>query len=210
MAANAASALRGIVMALYGLWMTNPDPSVIDIETALQGNLCRCTGYEPIVKAALAAAKAGGQALDALNVERETVRTPAFGMAGQRGDVRRGDQRAIVPMSVDDLAATLGGKPRRNPRRRRDRCRPLGHEIPSPDQPRRLHRTSDEGNRRLGRRDFASEPASPIPNSCPSFETICRRPKTTCCASAAGRFATRARSAATSPMARRSARCRRC
>ena len=101
----------GFVMALYGLWMTNPDPSVVDIETALQGNLCRCTGYEPIVKAALAAAKAGGQALDALNVERETVRTRLSELAGQRGDVRRGDQRAIVPMSVDDLAATLVENP---------------------------------------------------------------------------------------------------
>ena len=45
----------GFVMALYGLWMTNPDPSVVEIETALQGNLCRCTGYAPIVRAAQAA-----------------------------------------------------------------------------------------------------------------------------------------------------------
>ncbi len=101
----------GIVMALYGLWMANADPSVIDVETALQGNLCRCTGYEPIVKAALAAAKAGGQALDALNVERETVRTRLSGMAGHRVDVRRGDQRAIVPATVDDLATTLVENP---------------------------------------------------------------------------------------------------
>ena len=46
----------GIVMALYGLWMTNPDASVTDIETALQGNICRCTGYHNIVKAVLDAA----------------------------------------------------------------------------------------------------------------------------------------------------------
>ncbi len=101
----------GFVMALYGLWMKNPDPSIVDVETALQGNLCRCTGYEPIVKAALAAAKAGGQALDALNVERETVRARLSGMAGQCVDVRRGDERAIVPATVNDLATTLVENP---------------------------------------------------------------------------------------------------
>ena len=50
----------GFVMALYGLWMQNPRPDMLAIETALQGNLCRCTGYEPIVKAAFAASEAGG------------------------------------------------------------------------------------------------------------------------------------------------------
>ena len=50
----------GFVMALYGLWMENPAPDVVQVETALQGNLCRCTGYEPIVRAALAAGRAGG------------------------------------------------------------------------------------------------------------------------------------------------------
>ena len=97
----------GIVMALYGLWMANPDPSVLDVETALQGNLCRCTGYEPIVKAALSAAKAGGQAADALNTERERVKTRLAAIATEGADVRRGDERAIVPTNVEALAATL-------------------------------------------------------------------------------------------------------
>ena len=34
----------GIVMSLYGLWLAEPNPTVPQIETALQGNLCRCTG----------------------------------------------------------------------------------------------------------------------------------------------------------------------
>ena len=41
----------GIVMSLYGLWMQEPQPSTAAIEKALQGNLCRCTGYAPIIKA---------------------------------------------------------------------------------------------------------------------------------------------------------------
>ena len=97
----------GFVMALYGLWMSQPDPSALDIETALQGNLCRCTGYEPIVKAALAAAQAGGQARDALNVERAAIRARLAAMGGGRIDVRRGEERAIAPRDVDDLAAVL-------------------------------------------------------------------------------------------------------
>ena len=42
----------GFVMSLYGLWLSSGHPSRAEIESALQGNLCRCTGYEPIVKAA--------------------------------------------------------------------------------------------------------------------------------------------------------------
>ncbi|MFN3765772.1 MAG: 2Fe-2S iron-sulfur cluster-binding protein, partial [Aliihoeflea sp.] len=36
----------GFVMSLYALWMREPNPSDATIEKALQGNLCRCTGYE--------------------------------------------------------------------------------------------------------------------------------------------------------------------
>ncbi|MCK0195376.1 xanthine dehydrogenase small subunit [Ancylobacter sp. 6x-1] len=102
----------GFVMALYGLWMGNPDPSVLDIETALQGNLCRCTGYEPIVQAALAAARAGGQAQDWLNVERSTVTTHLTALIGHGADVSRGTERAIVPADVDALAEALLAHPK--------------------------------------------------------------------------------------------------
>ena len=102
----------GIVMALYGLWMTNPAASVADIEVALQGNICRCTGYEPIVKAALAAGRAGGQAADALAVERELVAAKLRDMRGQRVELSRGGERAIIPADVDDLAAVLEAEPK--------------------------------------------------------------------------------------------------
>ena len=49
----------GFVMSLYALWMQTPNPSDQQIETALQGNLCRCTGYEPIINAVLASASGG-------------------------------------------------------------------------------------------------------------------------------------------------------
>ena len=97
----------GIVMALYGLWMTNPAPSAGEVEAALQGNLCRCTGYEPIVRAALAACGEGGQAHDALSRERAEVTSQLAALAGTRAEVRRGEERAILPADVDELAAML-------------------------------------------------------------------------------------------------------
>ncbi|WP_207099773.1 xanthine dehydrogenase small subunit [Paracoccus shandongensis] len=102
----------GIVMALYGLWMSNPDAGVTEIETALQGNICRCTGYEPIIKAALAAGRAGGQAADALAVERELVAAKLRDMRGERVELSRGNERAIIPVDVDDLAAVLEAEPK--------------------------------------------------------------------------------------------------
>jgi carbon-monoxide dehydrogenase small subunit len=47
----------GMVMAIVSLLAENPDPTEEDIRVGLEGNLCRCTGYHNIVKAALAAAK---------------------------------------------------------------------------------------------------------------------------------------------------------
>jgi xanthine dehydrogenase small subunit len=53
----------GIVMSLAGLVQTNTTPSRTDINDALSGNLCRCTGYKPIVDATLQACQAGAQQL---------------------------------------------------------------------------------------------------------------------------------------------------
>ena len=42
----------GIVMSLYALLRNDTDPSELEIEEAFDGNLCRCTGYRPILDAA--------------------------------------------------------------------------------------------------------------------------------------------------------------
>jgi xanthine dehydrogenase small subunit len=101
----------GIVMALYGLWMTNPQADATAIETALQGNICRCTGYEPIITAALAAGAAGGQAQDALARERDAVAARLTAMRGARVSLARGGDRAIIPADSDDLAQLLLDEP---------------------------------------------------------------------------------------------------
>jgi aerobic carbon-monoxide dehydrogenase small subunit len=48
----------GMVMAAVALLAGNPSPSEREIRAALQGNLCRCTGYHNIVRAVLTAAEA--------------------------------------------------------------------------------------------------------------------------------------------------------
>jgi aerobic carbon-monoxide dehydrogenase small subunit len=45
----------GMIMAAADLLQRNPNPSEEDVRHALEGNLCRCTGYHNIVKAVMAA-----------------------------------------------------------------------------------------------------------------------------------------------------------
>ncbi|XP_041780050.1 xanthine dehydrogenase-like [Anopheles merus] len=40
----------GIVMSMYSLLRSSPVPSMKELEVAFQGNLCRCTGYRPILE----------------------------------------------------------------------------------------------------------------------------------------------------------------
>ncbi|XP_053162879.1 xanthine dehydrogenase/oxidase isoform X2 [Hemicordylus capensis] len=40
----------GIVMSMYTLLRNHPEPKMEEIEDAFQGNLCRCTGYRPILE----------------------------------------------------------------------------------------------------------------------------------------------------------------
>ena len=47
----------GMVMSAIGIINDNPDPSEREIREALEGNICRCTGYHNIVEAISAAAK---------------------------------------------------------------------------------------------------------------------------------------------------------
>ncbi|MDE0678329.1 MAG: (2Fe-2S)-binding protein [Acidimicrobiales bacterium] len=56
----------GMILAAKALLEENPNPSEDEIRWALSGNLCRCTGYQNIVKAVMwAAEKLGGSADDA-------------------------------------------------------------------------------------------------------------------------------------------------
>jgi xanthine dehydrogenase small subunit len=102
----------GLVMSLYALWMREPSPSDQAIEKALQGNLCRCTGYESIVNAAKAVSTYGSPAQDLLAVERRRVTAKLSAMAdGTRVEIGTGKDRLIVPADVNDLARVLEAEP---------------------------------------------------------------------------------------------------
>jgi len=47
----------GIIMAATELLRKNPNPTREEVQKAISGNLCRCTGYEPIIEAILDVAK---------------------------------------------------------------------------------------------------------------------------------------------------------
>ena len=47
----------GMVMTASALLRDNPDPTEQEVRHGLEGNICRCTGYQNIVEAVLAAAK---------------------------------------------------------------------------------------------------------------------------------------------------------
>jgi len=57
----------GIVMSLYALLRNNESPSEHEVEEAFDGNLCRCTGYRPILDAAQTFSTKGGCAKATVN-----------------------------------------------------------------------------------------------------------------------------------------------
>ncbi|MFN3286514.1 MAG: (2Fe-2S)-binding protein [bacterium] len=55
----------GMMLAAVDLLQRNPNPTEDEIRHALEGNLCRCTGYQHIVNAVKAASRAMGAAVGA-------------------------------------------------------------------------------------------------------------------------------------------------
>jgi xanthine dehydrogenase small subunit len=103
----------GFIMSLYGLWLSNEKPDRAEIEKALQGNLCRCTGYEPIVKAAEQVSLQRPSTLfDPLEKTRAEIISRLWAMqASDTISIVSEEGRLIVPRSVDALARVLAAEP---------------------------------------------------------------------------------------------------
>jgi carbon-monoxide dehydrogenase small subunit len=56
----------GMIMRAHRLLQENPDPTEAEVRFGIAGNLCRCTGYQNIVKAIMAAAAS-------LNAQKEAA-----------------------------------------------------------------------------------------------------------------------------------------
>ncbi|WP_026622686.1 xanthine dehydrogenase small subunit (plasmid) [Ensifer sp. WSM1721] len=103
----------GFVMSLYGLWMANPKPSIQEIEKALQGNLCRCTGYAAIIRAAQAISSIGEVGKDPLVADREKITQQLAALRdGRRVEIGGEDERVVLPASLDDFAAVIEANPK--------------------------------------------------------------------------------------------------
>jgi xanthine dehydrogenase small subunit len=108
----------GIVMSLTGLVQTNACPNRAQINDALSGNLCRCTGYKPIIDATLKACQRPAAELkieDAADVAllKKIARDPepTVGLDGQvitQPVVRtKKGSEFVSPTTVDEVAAYL-------------------------------------------------------------------------------------------------------
>ncbi len=108
----------GIVMSLAGLLATVKSPTRSAINDSLSGNLCRCTGYKPIVEAALQASTAAPEQLELSSADDvqllhqiRRASTPSYNLEGDivvQPVVRtRKGSEFVAPATVDELAHYL-------------------------------------------------------------------------------------------------------
>ena len=102
----------GFVMSLFALWLAHPDADREAVLDALSGNLCRCTGYRPIIDAGLMMGRLPEpdrwSRADAQSPERRDRLT-----ALKRSDTLQlsTDAGFAAPRSVDELAQVLESQP---------------------------------------------------------------------------------------------------
>ena len=92
----------GFVMSLFALYKTNAKPSRLEIDDALAGNLCRCTGYRPIVAAANAMYELPQAEIEAVHQDKLAQLD-----AGDSLRIEQGGRKFFAPTSSDDLAELL-------------------------------------------------------------------------------------------------------
>ena len=107
----------GFVMSLFALYKTNARPTRREIDDALAGNLCRCTGYRPIIDAARSLQNVapgddwlrqpfGSQTIPGERVER------LLGLRREKGLRVVGQGKAFfAPTGVGELAGILATHP---------------------------------------------------------------------------------------------------
>ena len=98
----------GFVMSLYAAWRTDAVANRQELKDWLSGNLCRCTGYGPILDAGEAALKSparDGDDTDTVLAKLETLDD------GEMLDVAHGGQRWFSPRNADDLAKIYAAHP---------------------------------------------------------------------------------------------------
>jgi aerobic carbon-monoxide dehydrogenase small subunit len=92
----------GMVMSIVDLLRANPDPSEADVREWLQGNLCRCTGYQNVVNAVQYAAR---KMQSSVNLVADT---PAKEIYQRQVDfMLKGDAEGLVDSNYHDDAMVV-------------------------------------------------------------------------------------------------------
>jgi xanthine dehydrogenase small subunit len=98
----------GFVMSLYKIWLDGGEDDRGAINDALAGNLCRCTGYGPIIEAAR---QSGGAAINSKleQSRRQDIANRLEGLIGDDGGLSLVHEsgRYFAPRSSDELARLL-------------------------------------------------------------------------------------------------------
>ena len=95
----------GIVMSLYSSWLQSIEPTITNIEKSLQGNLCRCTGYGPIINAAKAINNYGLSEADELWQGRATMKSNLLDIKLKKESLGKIDNsKFIIPYSLKNFA----------------------------------------------------------------------------------------------------------
>lgn len=99
----------GFVMSLYALYKTSRNPGREEIQYALAGNLCRCTGYRPILAAADRMYSLADSELP--DWERQLKENMLSIRVTQEKRLDTNECRYVAPTTVDDLAKRLFESP---------------------------------------------------------------------------------------------------
>jgi xanthine dehydrogenase small subunit len=99
----------GFVMSLFALYLQTAQPTRAEVVEALSGNLCRCTGYRPIIEAGVRM----GEYPAGAHWSRDT---PALsGRLAALGAIRRDEPLRLpgffAPHTIEELAAELENNP---------------------------------------------------------------------------------------------------
>ncbi len=102
----------GFVMSLLALRLNEAEPNVGRIEDALAGNLCRCTGYEPIIAAGRRMDEVAPREADRFLSEREAVAARLETLDDTETLALQGDSgRFHAPATVEALAELVAAHP---------------------------------------------------------------------------------------------------
>jgi carbon-monoxide dehydrogenase small subunit len=109
----------GMILSAKSLLDQNPDPDVREIEEALSGNLCRCTGYGKIVKAVQkAAAAAQATAVQAASAQAAAEQTATAQTAEPEPGRRAASEKSGNEAAVRSTKAKSAGNAKSDRRQR--------------------------------------------------------------------------------------------